>query len=476
MTKYTNDQAREIQMSRLESTIIGSIADDPKTWRTVRDIIRPEMFSSQQGAAIAPVMWKYLAEAGVDKWSLSVFMGLLPPDTIQPLQTAKYNAIQERMIEGVESTAARDAAEILAANWQDEQYRATITNLALSGFSSWHDADAKLNETKARIRGTGEHQSTAAVLDEIMDDMWAGLSGKKTYSGISSGFPELDAITGGWHEGQQVVIGGRPGMGKTRFALAQCLTAAKAGFPTVYFTKEMSVREILLVALSYVSGTTKQALKTYDLKNKNEADNLADAKKILQSWPFYVEDRARTVEDLVYFTADFRDRCGMKIFAVDYLQQYRKKSARGQENRNNELSDISSRIKELAMDHKAVALVLSQLSRKVDERPSRRPCMADLRDSGAIEADADIIIFPFRPQQYDPNTDAPCELIMEKHRDGEIGTIEVRWEEPGFYRPTATQPFDPSLNGKLRPAPASDGGPNVITRPGSGNEDDEIPF
>lgn len=455
MTKYTNEQAREIQLSRLESTIIGSIADDPKVWRTVRDVVRPEMFASIQGAAIAPIMWRYLTEAGVDKWSLSVFMGLLPPDMLQPLQSAKYNAIQERIIDG-ETTAARDAAEILAANWQDEQYRATITSIALSGFSNWQDADAKLNETKARIRGTGEQQSTSAVLDEIMDDMWAGLSGKKTYSGISSGFPELDAITGGWHEGQQIVIGGRPGMGKTRFALSQCLRAAKAGHPAVYFTKEMSVREILLVALSYVSGTTKQALKTYDLKDKNEADNLAQAKKVLQSWPFYVEDRARTVEDLIYFTADFKDRCGMKMFAVDYLQQYRKKSTRGQENRNNELSDISSRIKELAMDHKAVALVLSQLSRKVDDRAGRRPCMADLRDSGAIEADADIIIFPFRPQHYDPNTDAPCELIMEKHRDGDTGTIEVSWKEPGFYYPTSPTPFDPSLNGKMKPVKIED--------------------
>lgn len=462
MTKYTNNQAREIQLSRLESTIIGSIADDPKVWRAVRDIVRPEMFSSTQGAAIAPVMWRYLTETGVDKWNLSVFMGLLPPEMLQPLQMAKYNAIQERIIEGAESTAARDAAEILAANWQDEQYRATITNLALSGFSSWQDADAKLSETKARIRGTGEQQSTSAVLDEIMDDMWAGLAGRKTYSGISSGFPELDAITGGWHEGQQVVIGGRPGMGKTRFALSQCLQSAKAGNPAVYFTKEMSVREILLVALSYVSGTSKKALKTYNLKDKNEADNLAEAKKILQSWPFYVEDRARTVEDLIYFTADFRDRCGMKIFAVDYLQQYRKKSTRGQENRNNELSDISSRIKELAMDHKAVALVLSQLSRKVDERAGRRPCMADLRDSGAIEADADIIIFPFNPRQYDESTDAPCELIMEKHRDGDTGTIEVTWKDPGFYYPAAAQPFDPSLNGRMKPAAVSD--------------NDEIPF
>lgn len=466
----TPKEIRHAQLSGLEAAIVGAIAANPRRFREVRDIARSEMFTSQEGRIIAPILWDYITAVGVEAYSRPVLEAKIPAELLPALYAAMKGATNAALTAKDGEPGIIDAAELLAANWQDGEYRAAFQGLAMAGFENWQEADTVLADVKARIIGRAI-TTPADALDGLWQEIFDGLSGQRKYTGISSGIPALDEITGGWQPGQQIVIGGRPGMGKTRFALANCLSAAKAGHPAVFYSKEMNRRAIYRLAFAWLTGISVMQMKNLDL-NVHEADQLAAARDLLKAWPFYVVDDVVTVEDLSYSVLDYKDRHGVALFAVDYIQQYRKKEGKRSENRNNELSDVSSRIKELAMKTEASTLVLSQLSRQVDGRPNKRPNMGDLRDSGAIEADADIVLFPFRPKQYDPDSTEPDEIGIEKHRDGDCGIIPVTWKNPGFYypaEPIEPASFDPSLGGKMKPV-------ELITKRGTVKDDDEIPF
>lgn len=473
MTKHdlAPKEIRGQQLGGLEAAIIGAIAGNPRRFREVRDIVRPEMFATLAGKTIAPILWDYLTTTGVDGLSIRVLVAKLPEQAVPDLREAMAMAIHQIHGESAGNPGLVDAAELLAANWQDSEYRAAFEGLAMTGFDGWQEADQVLSDVKARIIGRAI-TTPADALDALMQEIFDGLAGLKKYTGISSGIPALDEITGGWQPGQQIVIGGRPGMGKTRFAFAMCLEAAKAGIPAVFYTKEMKRRSMYRLAFAWLTGISVMQMKNLDL-NVDESDRLAAARDLLKTWPLYIVDDVVTIEDLSYSLLDYKDRHGVGIFAVDYIQQLRRKDAKKSDNRNNELSDISSRLKELALKTDAPALVLSQLSRQVDGRPNKRPNMGDLRDSGAIEADADIVLFPFRPKEYDPDTDEGDEIGIEKHRDGDCGVAPVVWKNPGFYypaEPTPTPlPFDPSLGGKMKPA-------ELITKRATIGDDEKVPF
>lgn len=471
MTKQlTQSEIRNAQLSGLEAAIVGAICANPRRFREVRDIVRPEMFTSPEGRVIAPILWGYITQVGVEQYSRPVFDAKLPAELLPAVYAAMKSAANSALLSKDGEPGIIDAAELLAANWQDSEYRSAFEALAMAGFSGWQEADQVLSDVKARIVGRAITTPEDA-LDALMQEIFDGLAGLKKYTGISSGIPALDEITGGWQPGQQIVIGGRPGMGKTRLAFANCLEAARAGIPAVYYTKEMKRRAMYRLAFAWMTKITVMQMKNLDL-SVDEADRLAAARDQLKTWPLYIVDDAVTIEDISYSLLDFKDRHGVQLFAVDYIQQLRKKDNRKSDNRNNELTDISARLKELALKTDCAGLVLSQLSRQVDGRNDKRPNMGDLRDSGAIEADADIVLFPFRPKEYNPDTDESDEIGIEKHRDGDCGVVQVTWKNPGFYypaEPIEPASFDPSMGGKVKPA-------QLITKAAKFNDDDEIPF
>ncbi|MBK7337818.1 MAG: hypothetical protein IPJ00_17405 [Saprospirales bacterium] len=466
----TPSEIRNAQLSGLEAAIVGAICANPRRFREVRDIVRPEMFTSPEGRVIAPILWGYITQVGVEQYSRAVFDAKLPAELLPAVYAAMKSAANSALLSKDGEPGIIDAAELLAANWQDSEYRSAFEALAMAGFSGWQEADQVLNDVKARIVGRAI-TTPGDALDTLWQEIINGLAGLKKYTGISSGLSALDAITGGWQPGDQVVIGGRPGMGKTRFALAQCLEAAKAGIPAVYYSQEMNRASLYRTAFAWITGIAVMQIKGLDL-NVDEADQIAAARDLLKAWPFYIVDDVFTIEDLNYSLLDYKDRHGVQLFAVDYIQQYRSKNTKKSHNTNDEIEAISRTLKQLAMKTGAVGLILSQLSREVEKRTDKRPNLADLRSSGAIEQDADFVLFPFRPEYYDPETTEGQEIDVAKHRTGEKGVVQVTWKNPGFYypaEPIEPASFDPSMGGKVKPA-------QLITKTVTLNDDDEIPF
>jgi replicative DNA helicase len=347
-----------------------------------------------------------------------------------------------------------EAADILRANWSNETYRAAMQAAIEKGDGAdWKEVDGVIEEARQTIAGAQRVQtrSREETLDDIVSDMFAGVTGQKTHHGTGTGFNDLDDLTGGWEPGQQIVIGGRPGMGKTRLAMGMALHAARNGDPVVFVSMEMTAAELWKLALSWATKIPVSVIRTYNYKSTADTDAVKQAADTMKNWPLYVIDNLRYAEDIEYAIRELHQRHGAKLVVIDYLQLMYQRNSRKNGNRNNELTEISAGLKGLAQELRFASIPLSQLSRGVDSRSNRRPVLGDLRDSGAIEADADVVIFPHRENAEDTNCAA--EIIVAKQRAGKLGTVECTWTSHGFYA-DGTPEIQP-INGHAQPiAPA----------------------
>ncbi|MCD8338735.1 MAG: replicative DNA helicase [Burkholderiales bacterium] len=252
--------------------------------------------------------------------------------------------------------------------------------------------------------------------------------------GISTGFVDIDRMTDGLHPGQLIIIAGRPSMGKTAFALNIAANVARNSLPVGIFSLEMRAEELAIRLISAVGHIPQDELKSgkisennwtrfYDACEELVADNInmqIDPSSTLTL--FNIRSRARQL----------KVRCGkLGLLVVDYLQLMSSDNSRANENRATEVATISRGLKTLARELEVPVIALSQLSRKVEERrDSKRPMMSDLRESGAIEQDADVIIFLHREAVYEltPENEKEAEVIIGKQRSGPTGIIEMVYE------------------------------------------------
>lgn len=251
---------------------------------------------------------------------------------------------------------------------------------------------------------------------------------KEVVTGISSGFKDLDEITSGFQRGDLIIIGGRPGMGKTAFALNIAQHVA-VNFKEIIalFSLEMSKEQLairMLCSESMVNSTNVR--KGYI--SRDEWPKLINAAGKLAGAPIFIDDSsAITVLEIRAKARRLKiEYGGLGLVIVDYLQLMR---SRGNfERREQEISDISRSLKALAKELKVPVIALSQLNRGVEQRPNKRPVLADLRESGAIEQDADVIIFLYREEVYNknnPSMKGKAEVLVEKQRNGPTGLVNL---------------------------------------------------
>ena len=269
--------------------------------------------------------------------------------------------------------------------------------------------------------------------------------------GLSTGFADLDRRIGGLRPGDLWIIGGRPAMGKTTLAMniaEHC--AVRAGARALVFSAEMSSDALLERSLASTGGIPFQQIRTGSVVSSEYAASLTDAASLLRRAPLLVDDRAapRISEIRARARAAHR-REPLSLVVVDYLQLVQGDSRN--DNRNLEISEVSRGLKALAKELGCPVIALSQLSRKCEERTDKRPVMADLRESGQIEQDADLITFVYRDEVY--HEDSPhkgiAEVITRKHRNGETGTDRLHAQldrcrfanlAPGYLPPAPAAP------------------------------------
>jgi len=295
------------------------------------------------------------------------------------------------------------------------------------------DAYATLNNlsTSMQVR---RPQLVGELYDRVVDKIIAASQVKSGITGVPSGLWALDRITGGWQPGNLIIEAARPGMGKTSLMLATARKAVAAGYPGMISSLEMSSEELVTKMLATeLEYTTNQLTRGIGL-TKEEAESIRVRGAALRKMGMVLDDTPGiNIEELRAKATKAKQEHGITWLAVDYLQLATARAGKGG-NREQEISAISRGLKLIAKELHIPVIALSQLSRDTEKRGGdNKPKLSDLRESGAIEQDADLVIFPYRPEYYkimedemgNPTTDL-TELIVAKHRNGGLGTALVK--------------------------------------------------
>lgn len=248
-------------------------------------------------------------------------------------------------------------------------------------------------------------------------------------NGLTTGFGDLDNMTGGWQKGDLIILGARPSMGKTALSLNFMGGAVRAGAKVVYFSIEMPREKMITRFLASEGKIPLDALKTGRDMDRH-LHTLTTTIHALRESQFAIDDRSHMTPSLMRAALrGYKKQMGdIDLILVDYLQLM---SVTGKaESETVKVSEISKGLKAIAKDYDCPVIALAQLNRGLENRPNKRPTNADLRQSGQIEQDADVIMFLYRDEVYYPDTDRPntAEIIFTKQRDGEIGTKVLGWE------------------------------------------------
>jgi len=248
--------------------------------------------------------------------------------------------------------------------------------------------------------------------------------------GLPTGYHSLDALLGGLRPGNLIIIAGRPGMGKTSLATNMMTTQAESGSEAGMFSLEMSSHELAMRMLAAKSKVPHQKIKMGAL-GAEEWKAIAAARASIATLPIVIEDSGGLdIDKLAAKATELRNMHNLSVIYVDYIQLMSAGAGQRSGNRVQEISDITRGLKNLARELQIPIVALSQLSRKVEERGDKRPKLADLRDSGSIEQDADAVVFVYRSGYYKrfDNTNGDTEIIVAKNRSGPPGTVNLVWD------------------------------------------------
>ncbi len=284
--------------------------------------------------------------------------------------------------------------------------------------------------TIAEEQAVGETTQLKNVIIEAMDRITAKAEDRHSVSGLATGYYDLDEITGGFQSTQLIILAARPSMGKTALALNVCehvICDLKQG--VLFVSLEMGDIELVERLLSSRARVDGHKIRTGKGLGSKEMAQLGTAYGQLHTSPLYID--STPARNMLQITANARRiklRHGLGLIVVDYIQLVDAEESR--DSRQEQIAKISRRLKQLARELHIPVIALSQLNRGVENREDRRPRMADLRESGAIEQDADLVLLLHRPEYYDPN-DQPgiAELIIAKNRSGATGTVKFFFEK-----------------------------------------------
>jgi replicative DNA helicase len=316
----------------------------------------------------------------------------------------------------------------------------TATNIVTEAYSGRSSANELLDEAESKVFHISQERADQGFI-RIKEMLWPTMerietlhrSGKKI-TGVPSGFVDLDEMTSGFQKSELVIVAARPSMGKTALCLNVATHAALEGVGVALFSLEMS-RDALVQRMLCAEARVDSQLVRRGMLRDHDFTKLARAAGILQGCPIWIDDSpAQTLLEVRSKARRLKAENDLGMVVVDYLQLMR--SPEYSDNRVQEISDISRSLKALARELEVPVVALSQLSRASEQRGGeRKPILSDLRDSGAIEQDADVVIFIHRPEMYQRedsegrSLEGIAEIIVAKHRNGPTGRLDLHFEK-----------------------------------------------
>ncbi len=423
----------------LEEVVLGAMMIDKKGVDEVIDILTPESFYKEIHQNIFDAIFKLFQKS--EPIDLLTVSNQLKKDGTHEKVGGDFYLIS--LTQKVSSSAHIEFHARIILQKFIQRSLIKISNEIISDsydeskdvFDLLDNAESKLYDvTQGNIKKSSE---TAQSLVIQAKNKIESISNKKGLSGIPSGFNKIDKLTAGWQQSDLVIIAARPGMGKTALALSMASNIAiENKIPLAFFSLEMSSIQLITRLISSETGLDSNKLRTGKLE-KHEWEQLNIRVKNLEKAPLFIDDTpSLSIFDLRAKARRLVSQKDVKIIIVDYLQLMTAGGNMKIGNREQEISTISRNLKALAKELNIPVIALSQLSRLVEGRTSKRPLLSDLRESGAIEQDADIVSFIYRPEYYkidtwDDNdrssTEGEAEFIVSKHRNGGLENIRIRF-------------------------------------------------
>ena len=311
------------------------------------------------------------------------------------------------------------------------------TEIASAAYEATDDVKDIMDDAEKKILAVAANQTGGAfepirrlVIDTIgrIETLYENQGG---LTGISTGFRDLDRDTSGLQKSDLILVAARPSMGKTAFTLNIATYAALHGHTVAFFSLEMSKEQLVQRMLCSEGGIDSQRLRTGQLEDGDWDKLIATADRISKASIFIDDTAGINIMDLRSKARRLKAEHGLDLIVIDYLQLMQGRTKSNNDNRQQEISEISRSLKALARELDVPVVALSQLSRSVESRTVKKPMLSDLRESGSLEQDADIVMFLYREDYYDQETERKniTEVIIAKHRNGPIGTIELFFQK-----------------------------------------------
>ena len=420
-----------------EQSVLGSLMLDNQSWEKTADLLVEndfyrrdhqlifraiaDLFEQSQPVDVITLAEYHDKRGELDKVGELAYLGMLARNTPSSANIIAYASIvRERSI----------LRQLIAVG-------TAISNVAFSpeGKSSEEMLDLAEGQVfeiaEKGAKRSGGFIQVKEVLSRVVDRIDTLFEQDSPITGLSSGFNDFDEQTSGMQPADLVIVAGRPSMGKTTFAMNLAEHAAiKSKVPVAVFSMEMPADALAMRMLSSLGQIDQHRLRTGRL-NDDDWPRLTSAIALLNEAPLFIDDTpALTVTELRARARRLKREHGLSMIVIDYIQLMQGSSRSSNENRATEISEISRSLKALAKELEVPVVALSQLNRSLEQRPNKRPIMSDLRESGAIEQDADLIVFIYRDEVYNEDSaeKGKAEIIISKQRNGPIGTVALTFQ------------------------------------------------
>ena len=414
-----------------EQSILGSILLDKDAIITVSEIIKPEDFYKEAHRIIYEAMIA-LSNKGEPIDLITLTEELKKDDSLDLVGGISYLTSLSTIVPTTSNV--KYYAEIAKEKSVLRKLIKASNDILNLGYNSGTKIEEILEQAEKKIfdisqeKASDDFKGINEVLMSAYDSLEDLYNNKGEVTGITTGFIDLDKKINGLQRTDLILIAARPAMGKTAFSLNLVHNSAlKAGISAAVFSLEMSKEQLVQRMLSAQSTVELKKLKTGNL-DENDWPRIIDAMAVLSNSKIYIDDTPGIT------IAEMRSKCrklkiekGLDLILIDYLQLMEGDGRN--ESRQQEISKISRSLKMIAKELNCPVVALSQLSRAPEQRSDHRPMLSDLRESGAIEQDADIVMFLYRDEYYNPDSDRKNigEVIIAKNRHGETGTAELVW-------------------------------------------------
>ncbi len=481
----------------LEEVVLGAMMIDKKGVDEVIDILSPEAFYKEAHQYIFEAIFQLFENSEpIDLLTVSSQLkknqklDLVGGDfylisLTQKVSSSAHIEFHARIIlqKFIQRSLIKISSEIIEDSYDETQ----------DVFDLLDKAEAKLYEvTQGNIKKSSETaQSLVIQAKKKIEE----ISNKEGLSGIPTGFSKLDKLTSGWQDSDLIIVAARPGMGKTALTLSMARNiAVDQNIPVAFFSLEMASVQLITRLISSETGLSSEKLRTGKLE-KHEWEQLNVKVKGLEKAPLFIDDTpSLSIFDLRAKARRLASQHGIRLIVIDYLQLMTAGGSQKGGNREQEISTISRNLKALAKELSVPVIALSQLSRAVETRGgSKRPLLSDLRESGAIEQDADIVSFIYRPEYYKIDewddeerspTEGQAEFIVAKHRNGGLDNIRLKFiGHLGKFDnlDDFDSPFGHEFHSKMNAAANDDtfkpdNFPSANEAFGSPDEDNDVPF